>query len=152
MFTNELAESKQTEIVLKDVDETAMETLIDFCYTAKITIDEKIGNLSFFRFVFLIRIRDFLIDLFFSHPPSSNPIAGRLSTSIARGSRLLCRVLALSARSDKLSGHTSLRRHSLVRRTTQSGRHVHEKKLCRRSGERRVPLLATRSASRDHIE
>ena len=44
VFTNELAESKLAEIVLKDVDETAMETLIDFCYTAKITIDEKIGK------------------------------------------------------------------------------------------------------------
>lgn len=42
MFTNELAESKQTEITIKDIDENAMEILIDFCYSAKITIDEKI--------------------------------------------------------------------------------------------------------------
>lgn len=41
MFTNELAESKQTEITIKDIDENAMEILIDFCYSAKITIDEK---------------------------------------------------------------------------------------------------------------
>jgi kelch-like protein 20 len=42
MFTNELAESKQAEITIKDIDENAMEILIDFCYTSKITIDEKI--------------------------------------------------------------------------------------------------------------
>lgn len=41
MFTNELAESRQAEITIKDVDENAMEILIDFCYSAKITIDEK---------------------------------------------------------------------------------------------------------------
>lgn len=42
MFTNELAESKQTEVTIKDIDENAMEMLIDFCYSSKITIDEKI--------------------------------------------------------------------------------------------------------------
>jgi kelch-like protein 20 len=41
MFTNELAESKQNEITLKDIDEQAMEMLIEFCYSSKITIDEK---------------------------------------------------------------------------------------------------------------
>ena len=41
MFTNELAESKQNEITLRDIDENAMEILIDFCYTSKITVDEK---------------------------------------------------------------------------------------------------------------
>jgi len=41
MFTGELAESKQTEITIKDVDENAMEMLIDFCYTSRITVDEK---------------------------------------------------------------------------------------------------------------
>lgn len=41
MFTNELAESKQTEITLRDIDENAMEILIEFCYTSKITVDEK---------------------------------------------------------------------------------------------------------------
>lgn len=41
MFTNGLAESKQNEITLRDIDENAMEILIDFCYTSKITVDEK---------------------------------------------------------------------------------------------------------------
>lgn len=41
MFTNELAESKQSEVTLRDIDENAMEILVDFCYTSKITIDEK---------------------------------------------------------------------------------------------------------------
>lgn len=42
MFTSELAEAKQAEITIKDIDENAMEILVDFCYSAKITIDEKI--------------------------------------------------------------------------------------------------------------
>ena len=37
----ELVESKQTEITIKDIDEQAMEMIIDFCYTSKITVDEK---------------------------------------------------------------------------------------------------------------
>ena len=41
MFCSELAESKQTEVTIKDIDENAMEILIDFCYTSKITVDEK---------------------------------------------------------------------------------------------------------------
>jgi kelch-like protein 20 len=41
MFTSELAESKQTQVELKDIDESAMEMLIDFCYTSQITVDEK---------------------------------------------------------------------------------------------------------------
>lgn len=41
MFTGELVEARQTEITIKDIDETAMEMLIDFCYTSKITVDEK---------------------------------------------------------------------------------------------------------------
>jgi kelch-like protein 20 len=41
MFLGEMAESKMTEIAIKDIDEQAMEMLIDFCYTSKITIDEK---------------------------------------------------------------------------------------------------------------
>lgn len=42
MFTNDLlAESKQSEIVIRDIDEQAMEMLVDFCYSSKITIDEK---------------------------------------------------------------------------------------------------------------
>jgi len=40
MFTGELAESRQTEITLKDIDENAMGLLINFCYTSKIVIDE----------------------------------------------------------------------------------------------------------------
>ena len=41
MFTGELAESRQTEIILHDVDECAMELLIDYCYTSRIVVDEK---------------------------------------------------------------------------------------------------------------
>lgn len=41
MFTGELAESRQTEIILHDVDEAAMELLIDYCYTSRIVVDEK---------------------------------------------------------------------------------------------------------------
>ncbi|KAI8750667.1 kelch-like protein 20 [Biomphalaria glabrata] len=40
MFTGELAESRQTEVTIKDIDETAMELLIDFCYTSNITVEE----------------------------------------------------------------------------------------------------------------
>lgn len=41
MFTGELAESRQTEIILHDLDETAMDLLIDYCYTSQIIVDEK---------------------------------------------------------------------------------------------------------------
>ena len=41
MFTGELAESRQTEIILHDLDETAMDLLIDYCYTSRIVVDEK---------------------------------------------------------------------------------------------------------------
>ena len=41
MFTGELAESRQTEIFIRDVDESAMELLIEFCYTSRIIVDEK---------------------------------------------------------------------------------------------------------------
>ncbi len=40
MFTGELAESRQTEVTIRDVEETAMEILIDFCYTAYIVVEE----------------------------------------------------------------------------------------------------------------
>ena len=40
MFTHEMAESRQSEVTIKDVDERAMELLIDFTYTASIKIDE----------------------------------------------------------------------------------------------------------------
>jgi kelch-like protein 20 len=41
MFTGELAESRQTEIIIHDVDEFAIELLIEFCYTSRIIVDEK---------------------------------------------------------------------------------------------------------------
>lgn len=41
MFTGELAESRQTEIVIRDIDEYAMELLIEYCYTSRIVVDEK---------------------------------------------------------------------------------------------------------------
>lgn len=40
MFTGELAESRQTEVTIRDVDEAAMDTLVDFCYTAYIVVEE----------------------------------------------------------------------------------------------------------------
>lgn len=40
MFTGEMAESRQSEITILDVDESAMEVLINFSYTATITIRE----------------------------------------------------------------------------------------------------------------
>ncbi|CAF4374473.1 unnamed protein product [Rotaria magnacalcarata] len=41
MFTGELAESRKTEIIIHDIDEFAMELLIEFCYTSRIIVDEK---------------------------------------------------------------------------------------------------------------
>ncbi|XP_014669553.1 PREDICTED: kelch-like protein 20 [Priapulus caudatus] len=40
MFTGELAESRQTEVTIRDIDERAMETLVDFCYTSHIVVEE----------------------------------------------------------------------------------------------------------------
>jgi len=40
MFTGELAESRQTEVTIRDVDETAMDILVDFCYTSYIVVEE----------------------------------------------------------------------------------------------------------------
>ena len=40
MFTGELAESRQTEVTIRDIDEAAMELLIDFCYTSSVTVEE----------------------------------------------------------------------------------------------------------------
>ena len=40
MFTGELAESRQTEVSIRDVEENAMEILIDFCYTSYIVVEE----------------------------------------------------------------------------------------------------------------
>lgn len=39
MFTGEMVESRKEEIRINDVDEKAMEMLIDFCYTAHIIIE-----------------------------------------------------------------------------------------------------------------
>lgn len=44
MFTGELAESRQTEVTIRDIDENAMELLIDFCYTSHIMVEE--GNVQ----------------------------------------------------------------------------------------------------------
>ena len=40
MFTGELAESRQMEVTIRDIDEAAMEILIDFCYTSHIVVEE----------------------------------------------------------------------------------------------------------------
>lgn len=40
MFTGELAESRQTEVTIRDIDEAAMELLVDFCYTSHIVVEE----------------------------------------------------------------------------------------------------------------
>ena len=40
MFTGELAESRQTEVSIRDVEENAMDILIDFCYTSYIVVEE----------------------------------------------------------------------------------------------------------------
>lgn len=42
MFTGELAESRQTEVVIRDIDERAMELLIDFAYTSQVTAVSRI--------------------------------------------------------------------------------------------------------------
>ena len=44
MFTGELAESRQTEVTIRDIDEVAMELLIDFCYSSNIVVEE--GNVQ----------------------------------------------------------------------------------------------------------
>ncbi|XP_073941297.1 kelch-like protein diablo [Choristoneura fumiferana] len=40
MFTGELAESRATEVTIRDVDDQAMEQLVEFCYTAHIVVEE----------------------------------------------------------------------------------------------------------------
>ena len=40
MFTGELAESRQTKVTIRDIDEKAMDLLIDFCYTSHIVVEE----------------------------------------------------------------------------------------------------------------
>ncbi|XP_070532214.1 kelch-like protein 20 [Ptychodera flava] len=44
MFTGELAESRQTEVTIRDIDEHAMELLIEFAYTSTIVVEE--GNVQ----------------------------------------------------------------------------------------------------------
>jgi len=41
MFTGEMSESKQNVIILKEVDATALELLIEYCYTAEVTVTEE---------------------------------------------------------------------------------------------------------------
>ncbi|XP_050438382.1 kelch-like protein diablo [Adelges cooleyi] len=40
MFVGNLIESRQTEVTIRDIEEPAMELLVEFCYTARITIEE----------------------------------------------------------------------------------------------------------------
>ena len=40
MFTSELLEARQTEVPIRDIDENAVELLVNFCYTSEITIEE----------------------------------------------------------------------------------------------------------------
>lgn len=40
MFTGELQESRQREVVIRDIDETAMELLVEFSYTSHIIVEE----------------------------------------------------------------------------------------------------------------
>lgn len=47
MFTGELQESKQTEVVIHDIDENAMEVLVEFAYASHIVIEE--SELIIFR-------------------------------------------------------------------------------------------------------
>ena len=39
MFTGDFSEFHQSEVTIREVDEEAMETLIDFCYTSSIEVD-----------------------------------------------------------------------------------------------------------------
>ena len=40
MFTSELLEARQTEVPIRDIDEHAVDLLVNFCYTSEITIEE----------------------------------------------------------------------------------------------------------------
>ena len=46
MFRSELQESRQTEVEIKDIDEHAMELLVEFAYTTHIVVEE--GKLMLF--------------------------------------------------------------------------------------------------------
>ena len=39
MFTSEMAESFQSSVTINDIDETALQELIDFAYTSKIKLN-----------------------------------------------------------------------------------------------------------------
>lgn len=41
MFTGEMTESKQTIVMIKEVDAVALELLIEYCYTAEVTVTEE---------------------------------------------------------------------------------------------------------------
>lgn len=51
MFTGELAESRATEVTIRDVDEQAMEQLVEFCYTAHIVVEE--SNVQVYLVIYL---------------------------------------------------------------------------------------------------
>lgn len=60
MFIGELVESRQIEVIIRDIDEIAMEFLIDFCYIFNIIVEE--GNVQILFFVVcllqLVEIQD----------------------------------------------------------------------------------------------
>ena len=41
MFTGDLSESRQEVVTLKEVDPTALELLIEYCYTAEVPVNEE---------------------------------------------------------------------------------------------------------------
>ena len=54
MFTGAMSESSQTEVTIRDVDETAMDILIDFCYTSSIVVEEnnvQIQNMMMSKYI-----------------------------------------------------------------------------------------------------
>ncbi len=100
MFTGELAESRQTEITIRDIDELAMESLIDFCYTSHVAVEESnvqtllpAGDSNIYTFIiiafpkysFFFNIIHFI---FFSLP-----------SAVGRNSRYLLRVFKKAVRS-----------------------------------------------------
>lgn len=44
MFTGELQESRQREVIIRDIDEAAMDLLVDFAYTSHVVVEE--GNVQ----------------------------------------------------------------------------------------------------------
>ncbi|PIO56708.1 BTB/POZ domain protein, partial [Teladorsagia circumcincta] len=41
MFTNDMIESRSREVEMVDMKASSLEALVDFCYTGKITINDK---------------------------------------------------------------------------------------------------------------